>query len=151
MYMTFKCKRIKLISPICERLWNCRRNTCSLLIKKYLSPIHTADADVTQLDGVYTIRKLATVWTSRNQFANSEVELRLASCRRCERTRRQSWPSLQFPVLLRYWGWWQSDDTMTSLLKKLPISIKIHVVKPLCSLFGQFPICRLNPSAVVVS
>jgi len=26
-----------------------------------------------------------------------------------------------------------SDDKMTSLLKKLSISIKIHVVKPLCS------------------
>ena len=26
----------------------------------------------------------------------------VASCRRCERTRRQSWPSLQFPVLLSY-------------------------------------------------
>ena len=26
-----------------------------------------------------------------------------------------------------------SDDTMTSLLKKLSVSIKIHVVKPLCS------------------
>jgi len=44
---------------------------------------------------------MATVSTSLNKFANSKVELR------CERTRRQSWPSLQFPVLLSYWGWWQ--------------------------------------------
>ena len=29
---------------------------------------------------------------------------------------------------------------MSSLLKKLSISIKIHVVKQLWSLFGQFPI-----------
>ena len=31
------------------------------------------------------------------------------NCRQCERTRQQSytWPSLQFPVLLSYWGWWQ--------------------------------------------
>ena len=37
-------------------------------------------------------------------------------------------PSLQYPVeLLRLVT---SDDTMTSLLKKLSISIKIHVVKP---------------------
>jgi len=43
---------------------------------------------------------------------------------------RDSWPSLQFPVLLSYWGWWQ-PDIMTSLLKKLSISIKIHVVKQL--------------------
>ena len=42
---------------------------------------------------------------------------------------------------------------MTSLLKKLLllISIQIHVVKPLWSLFGQFTNCQLNPSAVVVS
>jgi len=33
-------------------------------------------------------------------------------CRRCEHTRRQSWPSLQFPVLT-------SDDIMMSLLKRL--------------------------------
>jgi len=42
-----------------------------------------------------------------------------------------------------------SDDIMTSLLKKLSISIKIRAVKPLWSLFGQFPNCRPNPSAVV--
>jgi len=77
---------------------------------------------------------------------------RVASCRRCERTRRQSWPSLQFPAcaveLLRLVT---RDDIMTSLLTKLSISIKIHVVKPPRSLFGQFPNCRPNPSAVVVS
>jgi len=67
----------------------------------YLSPIHTGNAD--------------------------ETLCRFQSRRRCERTRRQSWPSLQFPVLLV-----TSDDIMTSLLKKLSISIKIHVVKPLC-------------------
>jgi len=43
-----------------------------------------------------------------------------------------------------------SDDIMTSLLKKL-LSIKIHVVKRLWCLFGQFPNCRPNLSAVVVS
>ena len=37
---------------------------------------------------------------------------RVASRRRCEHTRRQSWPSLLFPVLT-------SDDIMTSLLKKI--------------------------------
>jgi len=44
-----------------------------------------------------------------------------------------------------------TDDIVTSLLNKLLKSIKIHVVKPLWSLFGQFPNCRPNPSAVVVS
>jgi len=42
-------------------------------------------------------------------------------------------------------------EMMTSLLKKLSMSIKIHVDKPLWSLFVQFPNCRPNPSAVVVS
>jgi len=37
---------------------------------------------------------------------------------------------------------------MSSLLKKLSISIKIHVFKQLSSLFGQFPYCRPNPSAL---
>ena len=32
-------------------------------------------------------------------------------------------PVYNFLVLLSYWGWWQSDDIMTSLLKKLSISI----------------------------
>ena len=32
-----------------------------------------------------------------------------------------------------------SDDLMTSLLKKLSVSIKIHLVKLLWSPFGQFP------------
>jgi len=44
-----------------------------------------------------------------------------------------------------------SDGIMTSSLKQLSVSITIHVVKPLRSLFGQFPNCRPNPSAVVVS
>jgi len=42
---------------------------------------------------------------------------RVASCRRCEHTRRQSWPSLQFPVLT-------SDDIMTSFIVEKVI--KIH-------------------------
>jgi len=37
---------------------------------------------------------------------------------------------------------------MSSLLKKLSISIKIHVVKQLWSLFGQFPNCQQNRLAV---
>ena len=44
-----------------------------------------------------------------------------------------------------------SDDIVTSLLKKLSISIKIHVVKPLWIPFSQFPNCRPNPSAVIES
>ena len=60
---------------------------------------------------------------------------RVASCRRCERTRQQSAVVTQFTIscaaeLLRLVT---SDDIMTSLLKMLSISIKIHVVKPLRS------------------
>ena len=44
-----------------------------------------------------------------------------------------------------------SDDIMTSLLKKLSISINIHVVNLLWSLFDQFPNRWPNPSVVVVS
>jgi len=70
----------------------------------YIRPIHTADADdATHLlswvasavctYGIYNW--LATVSTNLNKFADSEVELPLV-CRRCERTRQQSWwPSLQ--------------------------------------------------------
>jgi len=78
----------------------------------------------------------------------TRLNCRVESRRQSERTRRQSLPSLPFPCS---WAIEISDDIMTSSLKKLSISIKIHVVKPLSSLFGEFPNCRPNPSAVVVS
>ena len=53
---------------------------------------------------------------------------RVVSCWRCERTRRQSWPcAIELLRLVT------SDGIMTPLLKKLSISIKVHVLKPLCS------------------
>jgi len=89
--------------------------------------------ELSRVGGVYT--QFATI--GGDSFDESEQicqqRIGVASCRRYKHTRRQSWPSLQFPVLLSYWGWWQ-DDIMTSLLNKLSISIKIHVVKPLWSL-----------------
>jgi len=91
------------------------------------------------------------VWNSQlvgNRLDESEQisqqRSRVVAYQRCERTHRKSWPSLQFPVLFSYWGWWR---VTTSLSKKLSISIKIHVVKPLLSLF---PNCWPNLSAVVV-
>ena len=71
---------------------------------------------------------------------------RVESRRRCERTRRQSWP---IPVLLSYWGWWMvtSDDITTSLLKKLSILIESHVVKPLSSL-AVWSVSRLSTESV---
>jgi len=51
--------------------------------------------------------------------------------------------------LLRCGDKWRLNDVIVE--KKLSILIKFHVVKPLWSLFGQFPNCRPNPSAVVVS
>ena len=49
---------------------------------------------------------------------------RVASCRLSERTRRKSWPSLQFPVPLSYWGWnkWRHSDVIV----ENSVSIKIH-------------------------
>jgi len=58
------------------------------------------------------------------------------SRRRCECTRRQSWPSLQFPVLLSYWVLrlvtikWRHNEVV---VEKGTISIKIHVIKQLRS------------------
>jgi len=121
-----------------------------------LSQIHTADADATQLSS-WVASAVCTEFAAQlvgDSLDESEQICqqgsRVASCRRCERTRRQSWPSLQFPVLLSYWGWWQ----VTTLLKQLSVSIKIDVVKPPWRLISfQFQIveCRPNPSAVVVS
>ena len=37
----------------------------------------------------------------------TRLKCRVESRRRCERNRPQSSPSLQFPVLLTYWDWWQ--------------------------------------------
>ena len=58
-----------------------------------------------------------------------------------------------FEVWLMDYNFFNNDVIVSSLLKKLSmgLSIKIHVVKQLWSLFGQFPNCRANPSAVVVS
>jgi len=41
-----------------------------------------------------------------------------------------------------------SDDIMTSLLKKLSISIKIHAVKPLWSLFSVWSVSKLSTDSV---
>jgi len=100
-------------------------NTGHLFHRSIDCPVHTADAVATQLSRWVT----SVLWTHPSavvtQFTIScAVELlRLAT----------------------------SDDIMTSSLKKLSISIKIHTVKPLWSVFGQFPNCRPNPSAVVVT
>ena len=47
-------------------------------------------------------------------------------------------------------NFFNNDVIMSSLLTKLSISIKIHVVKQLWSLFGQFPNSRPNPSTAGV-
>jgi len=74
-----------------------------------------------------------------NTFANIEVELRrdVGGVNTPVGSRDSVY---NFAVLLV-----TSDDIMTSLLKKLSISIEIHVVKPLWSLNNQFPNCRPNP------
>ena len=64
---------------------------------------------------------------------------RVASCRRYERTRRQSWPSLQFSVLLSYWGWavsqlhkWGHNDVIVEKVINI-VHNHVSLVKPLCS------------------
>jgi len=55
-------------------------------------------------------------------------------------------------ILIDIDNFFNNEDITTSLLKKLSISIKIGVIKRYgSSSFGQFPNCRPNPSAVVVS
>jgi len=65
-----------------------------------LSPIHTADADATQLSSwvASAVRiEFATSWRqSRRVWTICRQRSRVASCRRCEGTSRQSWSSLQF-------------------------------------------------------
>jgi len=43
------------------------------------------------------------------------------------------------PILIDSDNFFNDDVIMSSLLKKLPTSIRIYVVKPSWSLFGQFP------------
>ena len=84
-----------------------------------LSPIHTADADATQLSSwvasaVCRLHNSQQVGDSLDESEQiCQQRRRVASCRLCERTRRQSWPSL-FHVLLV-----TSNDIMTSMLKKV--------------------------------
>jgi len=124
-----------------------------------LSPVHTTDADATQLSSWVASGRRQCVRNSElvvDSLDDSEQTCQqrspVASCVSALWTH----PSVvvtQFKIscaveLLRLVT---SDDMMMSLLKKLSISIKIHVVKPLWSLFCQFLNCRPNPSAVVVS
>jgi len=55
------------------------------------------------------------------------------------------------PILIDIGNFFNNDVIMSSLFKKLSISVKIHVVRQIWSLFVQFPNCRPNPSLVVVS
>jgi len=84
---------------------------------------HRRDATVesSRVGGVYTHTQFATSW---RQFRWVWTNLPTA----------KSAVVTQFTifVLLSYWGWWQwrRNDV---IVEKLSMSIKIHVVKPLCS------------------
>jgi len=71
-----------------------------------LSPIDTADADATQLSSWVASAvciEFATSWRqSRRVWTICWQRSRVASCRRCERTSRQSWPSFQFTAPVTY-------------------------------------------------
>jgi len=94
----------------------------------YLSPIHTADDDATQLFSSVAF----VMWTHLSAVVCTRDPVYNFLC---------CWA-------IEVGDKWRHNDV---LLKKLSISIKIHVVTPLSSLFGQFSNCRPNLSAVVVS
>ena len=80
-------------------------------------------------------------------------------CRRIRLTilklTKQTPQRLVTPILINIGNFFNNDVIVSSLLKTLSVSIKIHVVRHRNrhrhSLFGQFPNCGSNPSAVVVS
>jgi len=88
-----------------------------------------------------------TVSTSLNKFANSEVEVRRVGDVNAP-VGSGATPTLQFSCAVELLRVVRSDDVMT--LKKLSISIKIHVVTLLLSLNNLFPNCRPNQSTAVV-
>jgi len=70
------------------------------------NPVHTADA---RRQCVHNSQLVGDSLNESEQI--SQQRSRVKSCRWCEHTYRQSWPSLQFPMLLRLVT---SDDIMTS-------------------------------------
>ena len=84
--------------------WSSYRIFCYLQWK--LSPIHTADADATQLSSWVASAvciEFATSWrlsrrvsTSLNNLPTTKSSCVVSAVWRCERTSRQSWPSFQF-------------------------------------------------------
>jgi len=59
----------------------------------------------------------------------TRLNCQVASCRRCKHTRRQSWPKGYNIWAIEVGEKWRHNDVT---VEKLSISIKIHVVKPLC-------------------
>ena len=102
-------------------------------------------------------RRDETVLSRRRRRRRCEHNSQLAhdDCRRIRSTiwklSKQTPQGLITPILTDIDNFFNNDVIMSSLLKKLSISIKIHVVKQLRSLFGKFSTCRPNPSVVVVS
>ena len=98
-------------------------------------------------------RRDETVLSRRRRRCEHNWQLAHDDCRRIRST---IWKlttqrlRLITPILTDIDNIFNNDVIMSSLLKRLSMSIKIHVVKRL-SLFGQLPNCRPNPSAVVVS
>jgi len=70
------------------------------------SPIYTTDADATQLSSWVASAvciEFATSWRQpRRVWTICRQRSRVASCRRCERASRQSWPSFQFSAPVTY-------------------------------------------------
>jgi len=93
------------------------------------------------------VASASAVWT---QFATSSRRQPTDSVDNLE-TDQTDPIAFDYTNLIDIDNFFNNDVIMSLLLKKLSTSIKIHVVKQPWSLFGQFPNCRPNPSAVVVS
>jgi len=86
----------------------------SLLPNSHRRRRRDSSVELSRVGGVYTIRNyLARVSTSLNKF--DVQRSRVASCRCCEHTRRQSWPSLQCFLscwAIKFGDKWRHNDVI---------------------------------------
>jgi len=89
------------------------------------------------------LQKMKIQFASWRQFRRVWTNLPIAkSCRRCEGTGRQSWPSLQFPVLLVTDKWRHNDVILEKVINIDQNSRSQTAMESVVS----FPNCRPNPS-----
>jgi len=103
-----------------------------------------------QMPNTHRRRDETVLSRRRRRCEHYYLQLDHDDCRRIRSTvwklTKQTPYRLITPILIDIDNFFNNDVIMSSLLKKLSISIKIHVVKQLWSRFGQFQNCRPNPS-----